>query len=269
MKNKIRIDELVVNLGLAPDVATARKLVMAGEVRSGDHVWDKPGEQVSVSIELQVKTKGCRWVSRGGLKLEEAIKRFAIEVKDCECLDIGASTGGFTDVLLHFGAKKVVATDVGYGLLDARLQNDPRVVVIDRTNFRETTCDQLGGPFALIVTDVSFISLTKILVNASTMMQQNAAIIALIKPQFEAEKHLVPKGGIVVNPETHISVICSLKKTFAESGALFLHNLAPVPRVKAKKNIEFLSLWKTTACNEEPDVELIVNRAHHQDVNAF
>ncbi|NLF97309.1 MAG: TlyA family RNA methyltransferase, partial [Candidatus Riflebacteria bacterium] len=192
MAKKCRVDELVVAQGLAPDLETARRLIMAGEIRSGDRVWEKAGERLPADSILDHKPRHCRWVSRGGLKLERAVAAFSMSVAGFRCLDIGASTGGFTDVLLQNGAAEVVALDVGYGLLDAKIQNDPRVIVKDRTNFRLIADDELGVPFDLAVTDVSFISLRHILPKAATMIKEEGAIVALIKPQFEADREDVP-----------------------------------------------------------------------------
>lgn len=244
MAKKCRVDELVVAQGLAPDLATARRLIMAGEIRSGDHVWEKAGDRLSADTVLAHKSRHCRWVSRGGLKLERALAAFSMSVTGFRCLDIGASTGGFTDVLLQNGAAEVVALDVGYGLLDAKLQNDPRVVVKDRTNFRLLSDNELGEPFDLAVTDVSFISLRQILPKASAMIKDAGAAIALIKPQFEAAKEDVPAGGIVINQAIQLNIIMSLQGFCNAHAGLYLHAIAPVPRVDVRKNIEFLSLWK-------------------------
>lgn len=266
---KIRLDDLTVLSGLAPDLPSARRLIMAGEVRSGDRVWEKAGEKIATNTVLELKSKHCRWVSRGGLKLEKALNSFKFEVNGWRCLDIGASTGGFTDVLLFFGAAQVVAVDVGYGLLDAKLQNDPRVLVKDRTNFRLLATGELGEPFDLAVTDVSFISLTKILPNAVKMLKESGSIIALIKPQFEAPRHLVPEGGIVIDPQTHKEVIVSLQKHFASDCQLYLHDIAAVPLVNRKKNIEFLSLWKSVPTGQI-DAEKVTTTVHaaHQLIAA-
>ncbi len=261
MVKKVRIDELAVLQGLVDDVEQARRLIMAGEVRSGDHVWEKAGEKASTDTLLELKGRFCRWVSRGGLKLEKAIADFAINPAGWRCLDIGASTGGFTDVLLHNSAARVVALDVGYGLLNSRLQNDPRVTVRDRTNFRTLADDALGEPFDLIVTDVSFISLTMILPKAARMLKSDGMIVALIKPQFEAERSQVPEGGVITEPQTQVEIIRKLKQQLQSAG-LELYALAPVPRVSARKNIEFLSLWKTGVAATEPDIEKIVAKAH-------
>ncbi len=263
MAKKCRVDELVVAQGLAPDLDTARRLIMAGEIRSGDRVWEKAGDRLPADTVLDHKARHCRWVSRGGLKLERALADFSMLVAGFRCLDIGASTGGFTDVLLQNGAAEVVALDVGYGLLDAKIQNDPRVTVKDRTNFRLIADTELGEPFDLAVTDVSFISLRHILPKASVMLNAGGSIIALIKPQFEAAREDVPEGGIIIDPVVQLSVIRLLQEFCNSSAALYLHALVPVPRIDARKNIEFLSLWKKSPNSfSEAQIGEIVAAAH-------
>ncbi|MBU1107684.1 MAG: TlyA family RNA methyltransferase [Candidatus Riflebacteria bacterium] len=244
MAKKARLDELVVIQGLAPDINSARRLIMAGEIRSGDRVWEKAGEKLSIEISLVHKPRHCRWVSRGGMKLERAFVAFELQVAGQRCLDIGASTGGFTDVLLTNGAAEVVAVDVGYGLLDARLQSDSRVVVKDRTNFRLVADNEFGAPFDLAVTDVSFISLRQILPKAAAMLKESGFVVALIKPQFEAARDQVPEGGIVTDPQLHQQIVTELQDFLNLQAELYLYALAPVPRIDLRKNIEFLSLWK-------------------------
>lgn len=262
MAKKARIDELVVSQGLAENLPSARRLVMAGEIRSGDRVWDKAGEKIPANTMLELKSRHCRWVSRGGLKLEKALTDFNIAPTGWRCLDIGASTGGFTDVLLSSGAAEVVAVDVGYGLLDAKLQNNPKVIVHDRTNFRLVADNEFGEPFDIAVTDVSFISLAMILPKAGRMLKNEGCIIALIKPQFEARREEVPEGGIINDPDTQISIIENLQKNLGKCG-LFLHALSPVPLVSHRKNIEFLSLWKQIHCESAPiDIRKIVLASH-------
>lgn len=260
MKKK-RIDELVVEQGLAENIDLAKRLIMAGEVRTGDRVWDKAGEKISIETELELKTRHCKWVSKGGLKLEKAIKDFNLTPEGLRCLDIGASTGGFTDVLLQNGAAEVVALDVGQGLLDPKIANNPKVIIKDKTNFKLLQPGDLGEPFDMVVTDVSFISLTKILPNAVPMMKENALAVALIKPQFEAERHQVPEGGVITDPELQISIIKKLINDLGEAG-LFLYGLSPVPLVSRKKNIEFVSLWKKQRNSSEVLVREIVLAAH-------
>lgn len=259
---KTRLDELTVIQELADDLEEARKLIMAGEIRSGDHVWEKSGEKVAATTQLQRKGRFCRWVSRGGLKLEKALKVFSINPQNLRCLDIGASTGGFSDVLLSFMAAEVTALDVGYGLLDARIANNPKVKVMDRTNFRLIEPSIFEQPFDLIVTDVSFISLRKIFPNASKLLASNGCIIALIKPQFEAERHLVPEGGVISDPTVHFDVICELQKSTFEECGLAMTMLDSAPIVSRKKNIEFISLWQKNLPGIAADeVKKVVNSA--------
>lgn len=243
---KIRLDERVVACGLAPDLDTARRLIMAGEIRTGDRVWDKAGQKVPADQPLERKGHALPWVSRGGRKLERALELFPAAglpgVAGARCLDIGSSTGGFTDVLLQHGAASVTALDVGYGLLDARLRADPRVTVRERTNFRTLPDDAFPAPFDLVVTDVSFISLRLIVPRAFRFLRPDGAVIALIKPQFEAPPDRVEPGGLVRDPAVHREVIAGLQRAFAADG-IFLHALAPAPIVDDHKNVEYLSLW--------------------------
>lgn len=266
MKNKIikkRLDELILDQGLADNIEIARKYILAGEIRTGDRVWDKAGEKIPIDTELELKSRHCKWVSRGGLKLEKAIIDFNLKPDGKRCLDIGASTGGFTDVLLQNGAKEVVALDVGQGLLDPKVANDPRVIIKDKTNFKLLNPGDLGEPFDIIVTDVSFISLTKILPNAVPMMKDESFIVALIKPQFEAERYQVPEGGVITDPEIQIEIIEKLKANL-EDNNLFIHALSPVPLVSRKKNIEFISLWKKYKPETLPDINKIVYESHER-----
>ena len=260
MVKKARLDELTVLQGLAENLEMAKRLIMSGEIRTGDKVWDKSGEKIPLNTILELKSRHCKWVSKGGLKLEKAIKDFKINPSGMRCLDIGASTGGFTHVLLENNAKEVMALDVGNQLLDPKIQNDPRVIIKDKTNFRLLKDDELGEPFDLIVTDVSFISLKNILPKASKMLKKDGVIIALIKPQFEAPKNLVPEGGVINDPSLQISIIEDLKQTFEEEN-LYLCDLSPVPLISRKKNIEFTSLWKLNRISS-PDIEQIVSDAH-------
>ncbi|NCB39362.1 MAG: TlyA family RNA methyltransferase [Erysipelotrichia bacterium] len=263
MAKKARIDELTVSQGLATDLDSARRLIMAGEIRTKDHVWEKAGEKTASTTVLELKSRHCKWVSRGGLKLEKAITDFAINPAGCRCLDIGASTGGFTDVLLQNGAAEVFAVDVGYGLLDAKIQQNPRVIVKDRTNFRMVADNEFGEPFDIVVTDVSFISLKMILPKATAMLKNSGSIIALIKPQFEAERDQVPEGGIITDPGLHIRIIEGLKLELSCTNKIFLHAISPVPMVSHKKNIEYLSLWNKNTGNLSMDeIQKIVTEAH-------
>ncbi|MGM0600606.1 MAG: TlyA family RNA methyltransferase [Candidatus Rifleibacteriota bacterium] len=262
---KIRVDELVVRQELAENVDKARRMIMAGEIRTGDRLWDKAGEKIPVDTKLEVKSKTCKWVSKGGLKLEEALKTFSFNPEKMRCLDIGASTGGFTHVLLENNAAEIVALDVGYGQLDARIKSDARIVVKDRTNFRTIEKDELGESFDLVVADVSFISLRMILPKAAEVLRDTGSVIALIKPQFEASRDMVPAGGVIKDSQTHIRVIGDLVDDISQESCLSLVELAPVPLVSRKKNIEFVSLWRKNQINLSPrEIESIVLKAHRR-----
>jgi len=203
MAKRVRVDHLAVQIGLAPDADTARRLVMAGEIRVGDRVYDKPGELVPADTVLERREKRGPFVSRGAVKLDNALGAFGIDVAGASCLDIGASTGGFTQVLLRRGAAHVTALDVGYGLLDARLRGDPRVTPVERTNFRTIPEGELPGPFGLIVADVSFISLKAIVTPAVRRLAEGGSMLLLVKPQFEATTEFVMPGGLVTDAAAH------------------------------------------------------------------
>ncbi|HNW34554.1 MAG TPA: TlyA family RNA methyltransferase [Candidatus Ozemobacteraceae bacterium] len=251
MGKRIRVDLRVVQLGLAPDSDTARRLVMAGEIRVGDHVYDKPGELIPNDTPLEKRERRGSFVSRGAIKLDHAIDVFRIAVKGACCLDIGASTGGFTQVLLRRDAAQVTALDVGYGLLDAKLRCDPRVTVVERTNFRTLPEGEVPGPFDLITADVSFISLKAIIPPAVRRLAAGGSMLLLIKPQFEAPSEFVLPGGIVADPAAHRLVVSTLCSAFEELG-MILCGLEPVPLVSANKNIEYLSWWKPVPAVERP-----------------
>ena len=199
---KERVDILLVERGLCETREQAKRLVLAGEVRTGDRLIDKPSTKLDREVHLEVKEKQ-KYVGRGGLKLEGALEAFGISPEGRVCLDIGASTGGFTDCLLQGGAFRVHAVDVGTNQLVWKLRNDPRVVVREKFNARNLVESDLGEKVSLIVIDVSFISLTKILPAAFGVLEEQGEIVPLIKPQFELEKGAVGKGGIVRDPELH------------------------------------------------------------------
>ncbi|MBI3038223.1 TlyA family RNA methyltransferase [bacterium] len=262
MNKKIRLDQLLVERGIANGLEQAQRLILAGLVRKKDEVFDKPGMKVSVDVSLEVIKNPFPYVSMGAIKLERALEAFEISAKGFRCLDVGASTGGFTEVLLNRGACHVTALDVGYGQLDWKLRADSRVNCIERTNFRLLPDDFFSTPFDFIVVDVSFISLMLILPKAMKMLTSEGNMIALIKPQFEAERKQIERGGMVKDPLIHIEVIQKLREGLKTLG-LFLHNLVPVPRVDFKKNIEFVSLWRGAFrdfSNEE--ISSIVSLAH-------
>ncbi|MBF0621136.1 MAG: TlyA family RNA methyltransferase [Magnetococcales bacterium] len=199
-----RLDQLLTHRGLAESIDKARRIIMTGKVLVNDTPVDKPGTQVAQSSALRIKGKQHRWVSRGGLKLVHALNHWQINPTGQNCLDIGASTGGFTDVLLQHGADRVFAVDVGYGILDWRLQQDPRVVNLERTNVRNLTKDQLDHtPIQFFTIDVSFIGLSRVLPFTLPLIEPGGTGIVLLKPQFELPKKLIPEGGIVRDPSHH------------------------------------------------------------------
>lgn len=192
-----RIDKLLVDLGLCESRTRAQAMVMAGNVLVGDEVVDKPGAQVAVDAPVRLRGEQLRYVSRGGLKLEHALDHFVIDPRGMDCMDVGASTGGFTDCLLQRGAARVCAVDVGYGQLAWRLREDPRVFSLERVNARNLDGGALPFRPSLAVIDVSFISLTLILPRIAAILPAGAPVVALVKPQFEVGKDDVGKGGVV------------------------------------------------------------------------
>jgi len=210
---KQRLDLLLVARSLCESREKAQRAIMAGEVTVGDRVLDKPGTRVSEDAAIVLRVAE-RYVGRGGLKLEAALREFAIDPTGATCLDIGASTGGFTDCLLQHGAAKVHAIDVGHSQLDWRIRSDPRVVVREKLNARHLTRGDIGEEVALCVIDVSFISLTLILPPAFEMLSAGGVIVALIKPQFELRKEDVSKGGVVRDPALHDRAVEKIR-TFA------------------------------------------------------
>jgi 23S rRNA (cytidine1920-2'-O)/16S rRNA (cytidine1409-2'-O)-methyltransferase len=236
---KERVDVLLVNRGLSETREKAKRSIMAGLVYSGTNRLDKPGEKIEIDAPLSVKGDLIPYVGRGGLKLEKALKVFAFDVKDKIGMDIGASTGGFTDCALQNGAKFVYAIDVGYNQLAWKLRNDPRVAVMERTNFRYVTEDQLvhGTPdFATI--DVSFISL-RIILPVLAQLMKKGEVIALIKPQFEAGREEVGKKGVIKDPKVHLRVIAEIVE-FAKKTGINPVDLSYSPITGGDGNIEFL-----------------------------
>ncbi len=236
---KKRLDELLTERNLAPSRAQAQRLIRAGLVRVQGHVADKPGARVATDAEITLDSRP-RFVSRGGEKLEAALVRFGVDVRGLVVADVGASTGGFTDCLLQRGASRVYAIDVGYGQLDWRLRNDPRVVVMERVNARYL--ERLPEPVELVTIDVSFISLTLILPAAVRWLTDTGRVVALIKPQHEAGRSDVGKGGVVRDPLVHRRVLIKVLKSAADSG-LGLQGLIPSPLRGPAGNVEFLAHW--------------------------
>jgi 23S rRNA (cytidine1920-2'-O)/16S rRNA (cytidine1409-2'-O)-methyltransferase len=244
-RSKERLDILLVRRGLAKSRTRAQRLIRAGLVRVQGQVSDKPGTQVEVGAEIILQARPP-FVSRGGEKLEAALTRFELDVSRVVAADVGASTGGFTDCLLQRGARRVYAIDVGYGQLDWRLRNDPRVVVMERTNARYL--ESLPEPVSLITADVSFISLRLILPTALRWLSPGphgdpGQVVTLIKPQFEAGRRDVGKGGVVRDPAVHRHVLEKVLGVAADLG-LGLCGLMSSPLRGPAGNIEFLGWWK-------------------------
>ncbi|HFD39858.1 MAG TPA: TlyA family RNA methyltransferase [Anaerolineae bacterium] len=240
---KVRLDRFLVERGLVESRGQAQRLIMAGQVRLGDRRVDKPGTPVPVTAQVTV-TGRLPYVSRGGQKLAAALDAFALDVQGWTVADVGASTGGFTDCLLQRGAARVYAIDVGYGQLAWKLRQDPRVVVMERTNARYL--ERLPEAVDLATVDVSFISLRLILPAVVGWLKPGGRIVTLIKPQFEAGREQVGKGGVVRDPAVHRAVVEGLAAWAAEHG-LGLRGLIRSPLIGPAGNIEFLAHWEPGA----------------------
>jgi 23S rRNA (cytidine1920-2'-O)/16S rRNA (cytidine1409-2'-O)-methyltransferase len=203
VSKSVRADQLLADRGLAESRTRAQALILAGLVYSGDRKVEKAGQALAIDALLEVKGKDHPWVSRGGLKLDHALAEFGWDIAGLTAIDVGSSTGGFTDVMLSRGVAKVYAVDVGHGQLAWKLRANPRVVVLERTNARHLTRDQIPDPIDLVVCDASFIALSKVLPAALDLARPNARLAALIKPQFEAGRSEVGKGGVVRDPQVH------------------------------------------------------------------
>ncbi len=236
---KERADKLIVQNGLASSRERAKALIMAGQVFVGTQRVDKAGEMLDVDDELTLKGEGLKYVSRGGYKLEKILDQHGINLEDKICCDIGSSTGGFTDCMLQYGAKKVYAIDVGYNQLAYSLRVDPRVVVMERTNIRTLDPEVIQDPIYFISIDVSFIGLELVLPVAEKILDENGKMAVLIKPQFEAGKENVGKGGIVRDPKVHRAVLNKIKD-LVESLHLHFHGLTFSPIKGTSGNVEFL-----------------------------
>jgi 23S rRNA (cytidine1920-2'-O)/16S rRNA (cytidine1409-2'-O)-methyltransferase len=217
----------------------ARALIMSGNVQVNNRVIDKPGTQISADAKILLKTADHPFVSRGGLKIDAALQAFSIDPLDLTCLDVGASTGGFTDCLLQYGAAHVYAVDVGYGQLAWKLRNDPRVTAFERTNIRYLSADALPCRIDLVSIDVAFISLKIVVPAVLKFLRPAATILALIKPQFEAGRDKVGKGGVVRNPVLHDEIIAELIHFFAQTDLIY-HAHIPSPILGPKGNREFI-----------------------------
>lgn len=261
MKVKKRLDMLLVEQGYAQNRTKAQAIIMSGQVYVNGQKADKPGISYEESADIEVRSTGCPYVSRGGLKLEKALRDFGVNPEGYVCSDSGASTGGFTDCLLQQGAKKVFAIDVGYGQLDWKIRSDPRVVVMERTNVRYVTPEQLGEPLDLSVVDVSFISLRIVLPVIKTFLKQTGQVLCLIKPQFEAGKEKVGKKGVVRDPAIHKEVLDNFVALTKEIGFQIM-GLTFSPVKGPEGNIEFLAHLSLSNTGMEPDTAQVVQEAH-------
>lgn len=259
---KIRLDQLVFDLGLAESRERAKTTVMSGLVFVNGQRADKPGMQVSPDIKVEVKGTALPYVSRGGLKLEKALKVFPIDVNDKVCIDCGASTGGFTDVLLKNGAAKVYSVDVGYGQLAWSLRNDERVVNMERTNIRYISSELIPEPLDICVMDLSFISVKLVLPAVCALLKDNAQLVCLIKPQFEAGREEVGKKGVVRDKAVHLSVIESVL-SFAPTVGMTVMGLDFSPIKGPEGNREYLCYMKKGVQEAGPiDVAAVVEASH-------
>jgi 23S rRNA (cytidine1920-2'-O)/16S rRNA (cytidine1409-2'-O)-methyltransferase len=286
-EQKERLDILLVNRNLAPSREKAKAIIMAGIVYVNGQKEDKPGAAFDMTADIQVRGSTLPYVSRGGLKLEKAVDCFGVELEGKICMDVGASTGGFTDCMLQNGAKKVYAVDVGHGQLDWKLRNDKRVVCMERTNIRYVTRDDVEDRIDFASIDVSFISLTKVLGPVKELLTESGRIVALIKPQFEAGREKVGKKGVVREKSTHLEVIQKVMDYGMELGFEIL-NLEYSPVKGPEGNIEYLIYLqkpgekdgeaelskepgdtresaeegKTVFCNDRADPRKVVEEAH-------
>ena len=266
---KERLDLLLVNRGLAPSREKAKTMIMEGNVFVENEREDKAGSMFDTEAKIEIKGNTLKYVSRGGLKLEKAMTHFDIELNDKVCMDIGASTGGFTDCMLQNGAVKVYSIDVGYGQLDWKLRNDPRVVCMEKTNIRYVLPEDLQEPAQFSSIDVSFISLTKVLLPVRNLLTDDGEIVCLIKPQFEAGREKVGKKGVVRDPAVHLEVI---EKVIAYASTIAMEpcHLSFSPIKGPEGNIEYLLHLKKRPEGEviqsslEVTPEAVVQEAHSQ-----
>ncbi|ERT56770.1 23S rRNA (cytidine1920-2'-O)/16S rRNA (cytidine1409-2'-O)-methyltransferase [Peptoniphilus koenoeneniae] len=252
---KIRADLLLYNQGLVDSREKAKRLIMEGKVLCGTKRIDKPGEQIEDFETLTINSDQIQYVSRGGLKLEKAIKKFNLNLSDFICADIGSSTGGFTHCMLINGAKKVYSIDVGYNQLDYKLRIDDRVIVLERTNIRYLDNNLISDEIDFISIDVSFISLQLVLPKAYEILKDGSYLVALIKPQFEAGKEKVGKNGIIRDPKVHAEVLNNTL-SFAEKIGFSIQDLTYSPIKGTKGNIEFLVLLKKSS---EPSIDINID----------
>ena len=262
MKVKKRLDVLLTEQGYADSRSKAQAIIMSGQVYVNGQKADKPGTSFEETVDIEVRGAVCPYVSRGGLKLEKALRDFGVKPVGYVCSDSGASTGGFTDCLLQQGAKKVFAIDVGYGQLDWKIRSDDRVVVMERTNIRYVTPEDLGEPLDLSVIDVSFIGLEIVLPTIKNLLKPTGQVLCLIKPQFEAGKENVGKKGVVRDPKIHKMVLDNFVSLVDGLGFKIL-GLTFSPVKGPEGNIEFLGhLTLDDVEGIRPDTADLVEQAH-------
>ena len=263
---KERLDVLLVQRGLAPSREKAKAMIMEGNVYVNNQKEDKAGASFDDQIPIEVRGNTLKYVSRGGLKLEKAMKQFDIRLGASVCVDIGASTGGCTDCMLQNGASKVFAVDVGYGQFAWKLRQDPRVVCMEKTNIRYVTPEDIGEPLDFASVDVSFISLTKVLGPAKELLKENGQMVCLIKPQFEAGREKVGKKGVVRDQKVHLEVIEKVID-FATSIGFSVKNLEYSPIKGPEGNIEYLVHIRKDDLGETEaaiDAAAVVAAAHRE-----
>ncbi|MGN0426783.1 MAG: TlyA family RNA methyltransferase [Agathobacter sp.] len=261
---KERLDVLLVQKGLAPSREKAKSMIMEGNVFVNNNREDKAGSMFPEDCVIEIHGNTLKYVSRGGLKLEKAMTHFDINLDDCICMDIGASTGGFTDCMLQNGAKKVYSVDVGYGQFAWKLRQDPRVVCMEKTNIRYVTPSDIDDVLDFASVDVSFISLTKVLPAAHELLKEHGQMVCLIKPQFEAGREKVGKKGVVRDKNVHMEVIEHVI-SFALSNGFSVHHLEYSPIKGPEGNIEYLvHIEKATepVKEESVDIPAVVCAAH-------
>ena len=264
MSNKTRLDVLLVERGLQETRQKAQATIMSGLVFVNNQKVDKVGTPVANDAEIEVRGNALRYVSRGGLKLEKAMSSFALSLDGCICGDIGASTGGFTDCMLQNGAKKVYAVDVGYGQLDWKLRNDPRVVCMERTNARYLSHEQIPDELDFASIDVSFISLKLILPAVHNVLKAGGHMACLVKPQFEAGREKVGKKGVVRDPSVHLEVLQNFLIHAKESGFTVI-DLTYSPIRGPEGNIEYLGYLESGEWVEkEFDLKALVEASHSE-----
>lgn len=266
-EQKERLDVLLVKKGLAASREKAKAIIMAGEVFVRNQREDKAGQMFPVSAEIEVRGRKMKYVSRGGYKLERAMEVFDVQCQDAVCMDVGASTGGFTDCMLQNGARYVYAVDVGTNQLAWSLRQDERVCSMERTNIRYVTPEDIGEPVDFVSVDVAFISLTKVLLPIKALMKENARIVCLIKPQFEAGREKVGKKGVVRDKSVHEEVIAMIIN-YARSIGFDILGFDYSPIRGPEGNIEYLLYMENDAeCpaaseDEKREIQALVHRAH-------